>query len=280
MRRDSDSDHITEGQFNRGIEYGIAVRYRSDGSCASVTEFSEGEVSKWDLGCKEYPDLKGTASEAKAAEEPTQIATTSPAADSAQAGPLHGSITFSQETDGGYAWGIAWSFDSSAGAEAEALGQCREYGGTRCAEAGWFQEACVALAIGDGNGYGAGWGTTTGEAERDALAQCRAVNDDCRIEVARCSQSEQAGGRGRDQATDDAFWYAFAVINYPDPDGSVPDWYFWADGGPKATREELDTSYCATVDNQSYSCRIETCCMTEAERDSMSRSEWHGCPSG
>ena len=71
-----------------------------------------------------------------------------------QAEDLHGSIAFSQDDDGAYAWGIAWSFDSSAGAQSEALGQCREYGGTRCAEAGWFQEACGALAIGDGNGYG------------------------------------------------------------------------------------------------------------------------------
>ncbi len=195
-------------------------------------------------------------------------------------GPLHGSIAFSQDDDGAYAWGIAWSFDSSAGAQSEALGQCREYGGTRCAEAGWFQEACGALAIGDGNGYGTGWGATTAAAERDALSQCRVSNHDCRIEVARCAQSEEAGGKGRDQATHDACWYAFAVMNNPDPDGSLPDWYFWADDGPKATREELDASYCATVDNQFYSCRIETCCMTPAERDSMPRSEWHGCPSG
>ena len=119
-------------------------------------------------------------------------------------GPLHGSIAFSQDDDGAYAWGIAWSFDSSAGAEVEALGQCREYGGTRCAEAGWFQEACGALAIGDGNGYGTGWGATTGEAERDALAQCRVSNDDCRIEVARCAQSEQAGGAGQTDSEDTA----------------------------------------------------------------------------
>ena len=119
-------------------------------------------------------------------------------------GPLHGSIAFSQDDDGAYAWGIAWSFDSSAGAQSEALGQCREYGGTRCAEAGWFQEACGALAIGDGNGYGTGWGATTGEAERDALAQCRVSNDDCRIEVARCSRSEEAGGSGQTDGVDTA----------------------------------------------------------------------------
>ena len=127
-----------------------------------------------------------------------------PVASSVGAGPLHGSIAFSQDDDGAYAWGIAWSFDGSAGAQSEALGQCREYGGTRCAEAGWFQEACGALAIGDGNGYGTGWGATTGEAERDALAQCRVSNDDCRIEVARCSRSEEAGGSGQTDGVDTA----------------------------------------------------------------------------
>ena len=92
-----------------------------------------------------------------------------------QAEDLHGSIAFSQDDDSAYAWGIAWSFDSSAGAQSEALGQCRAHGGTRCAEVGWFREACGALAIGDDNGYGTGWGATTGEAERDALAQCRGI---------------------------------------------------------------------------------------------------------
>ena len=122
---------------------------------------------------------------------------TAEVAESADAGPLHGSITFSQEADGGYAWGIAWSFDSHAGALAEATDQCREYGGTGCEEAGWFENACGALAIGDGNGYGTGGGATTAEAERDALRECRAANADCRVEVARCSQSEEAGGRVR-----------------------------------------------------------------------------------
>ena len=120
-------------------------------------------------------------------------------AESPDAGPLHGAIAFSQEADGGYAWGIAWSFDSRAGALAEATDQCREYGGTGCEEAGWFENACGALAVGDGNGYGAGGGATAAEAERDALAQCRIANADCRVEVARCSQSEEAGGRVRTQ---------------------------------------------------------------------------------
>ena len=128
-----------------------------------------------------------------------ELATAAPAAGK---GPLHGSISFSQESDGGYAWGIAWSFNSRADALAEAGDQCREYGGSYCTEVGWFQEACGALAIGDDNGYGAGWGDTTVEAERDALSQCRAANDNCRVEVARCSKSQEAGGKGRQPKED------------------------------------------------------------------------------
>ena len=111
-----------------------------------------------------------------------------------QAQDLHGSIAFSQESTGGHAWGIAWSFDSPGSAAREAISQCSASGGTQCAQVGWFREACGALAIGDGNGYGTGWGATTAAAEQDALGQCRAVNANCRVEIARCSQSEDAVG--------------------------------------------------------------------------------------
>lgn len=163
-----------------------------------------------------YPDTQGRlgATEQQAVEDflrtcvrpyaaaldgrrPGDVPASSDDATAGQTGPLHGSIAFSQHDDGGYAWGIAWSFGTSVGATAESIDQCHAYGGTECREVGWFQEACGALAIGDGNGYGTGWGDTTAAAERDALAQCRAENQNCRIEIARCSQSEQAGGQGR-----------------------------------------------------------------------------------
>ena len=67
-----------------------------------------------------------------------------------------------------------------------------------------FRQRVARSASSSVNGYGTGWGATTAEAERDAMAQCRAVNDDCRIEVARCSQSEQAGGRGQIDSEDTA----------------------------------------------------------------------------
>lgn len=114
---------------------------------------------------------------------------------------LYGSIAFSQEDDGGYTWGIAWRFGSRFDATREAVAQCRREAGTSCAEVGWFENACGALAIGSGNGYGAGWGDSTAAAERDALRQCRVSNDNCRIEVARCSDSRQAaGGSGQVEA--------------------------------------------------------------------------------
>ena len=200
VRHFPDTGAVTEGQYSRGTAFGKWVLYSRDGSCVTVTEYSEGLVSKKDWGCNENPDLKMAGSGADLAEEPAEVATASPTADTASTGPLHGSITFSQEADGGYAWGIAWSFDSPAGALAEATDQCREYGGTGCEEAGWFENACGALAVGGGNGYGTGWGDTLAEARRDALTQCRVA--DCRVEVARCSQSQETGGKGRQQEED------------------------------------------------------------------------------
>ena len=195
--RNSTNNSWGEGQYDRGIPVDIWIKYEADGSCGRAMVMLEGKIDAFDPDCKDYIEPKNPESVVAFAERPAEFATTAPAPEAAPAGPLHGSITFSQEADGGYAWGIAWSFDSPAGAVAEATDQCREYGGTGCEEAGWFENACGALAIGDGNGYGTGGGATTAEAERDALRECRAANADCRVEVARCSQSEEAGGRVR-----------------------------------------------------------------------------------
>ena len=231
---------ITEGEYDNGVPVGRWIMYDSDGLCFSVRELSGGKVVRYDRDCSNYIEpratdlVAGLPADNAPASGSRETAPRDVVAPSAGTGPLHGSIAFSQDDDGAYAWGIAWSFDSSAGAQAEALGQCREYGGTRCAEAGWFQEACGALAIGDGNGYGTGWGATTGEAERDALAQCRVSNDDCRIEVARCAQSEEAGGKGRDQRDSDDTCCVAAIcqrMNNPTIPAMggrpPPDWYFW-----------------------------------------------------
>lgn len=102
-------------------------------------------------------------------------------------GDLHGSIAFSQLGDGGYAFGIAWNAQGREEARRSAVEECgRRGGGGGCSEAGWFRNACGAIAIGDGNGYGTGWGETDGEAESSALSNCRSANRNCQVAMSRC----------------------------------------------------------------------------------------------
>ena len=116
-----------------------------------------------------------------AAESPPGSAAT------AATGDLHGSIAFSRLDRGGYAYGIAWNAQSPEAARRGAREECaRHGGGSGCREVGGFLNACGALAIGDNNGFGTGWGATNAEAESDALSNCRAANRNCRVEVSRC----------------------------------------------------------------------------------------------
>ncbi len=105
----------------------------------------------------------------------------------ASAQDRYGSIVFSQERDGGYAWGIAWSYDSRSAAMNRAINECRSRGGRNCGEVAWFRNACGALAIGDNNGYGTGWGEGRYDAENYAISGCRSRNRNCRIAVSRCA---------------------------------------------------------------------------------------------
>ena len=111
----------------------------------------------------------------------------SPAGSGAATGDLHGSIAFSQLDGGGYAFGIAWNALGREAARRSAVEECgRRGGGGGCSEAGWFRNACGAIAIGDANGYGTGWGENTGEAESSALSRCRSANANCRVAMSRC----------------------------------------------------------------------------------------------
>ena len=109
---------------------------------------------------------------------------------------LYGSIAFSQETDGGYAWGIAWNAQGDQGARADSLDKCQAVGGQACQEIAAFRESCGALVIWRGGGFSAAWGTTQGVAVRDALAECRGTAAKCRVEVARCGASQEVSGPG------------------------------------------------------------------------------------
>ena len=116
-----------------------------------------------------------------------------------QADASYGSIAFSQETDGGYAWGIAWSYSNYSEAGKSAISECRRGGGRDCKEVNWFQNACGSLAIGSNNGYGTAGGKSIPEAERKAIAECSRVgNDNCRIEVSKCAKDDNYARDTRD----------------------------------------------------------------------------------
>ncbi|HEU0221632.1 MAG TPA: DUF4189 domain-containing protein [Paracoccaceae bacterium] len=100
-----------------------------------------------------------------------------------------GAIYFSQDTG---AYGYAWNYRSQEAAEDAAYEECRKQRARDCEMATWFSDACGALAIADGNGWGASWGNTIREAERKAMQTCKDFNNiGCRIEVSGC-----ADGRG------------------------------------------------------------------------------------
>ena len=103
---------------------------------------------------------------------------------------LWGSIAFSQDPSGGYTWAIVWNSSGAEQAKQAGLEVCQREGGESCQDVGWFRNACGALALGDGNGFGTGGGETTDKAERAALERCRVSNRNCRIEVSRCSDRQ------------------------------------------------------------------------------------------
>ena len=93
-------------------------------------------------------------------------------------------IAFSTDTG---ANGYAYQYDTRTGAEARALKECRAFA-SDCTIATWFSNACGALAVGDGNGWGSSWDDNIVKAERDALASCRSYgNNNCEIDVSICS---------------------------------------------------------------------------------------------
>ena len=93
-------------------------------------------------------------------------------------------IAFSKDTGGN---GYAYQYDNRSGAEARALKECGAFA-SDCIIATWFGNACGALAVGDGNGWGSSWADNVIKAERDALASCRSYgNKNCEIKVSICS---------------------------------------------------------------------------------------------
>ena len=105
----------------------------------------------------------------------------------ANAQDLYGSVAFSTEPEGGYAWGIAWDDDSQNGARSRAVATCRDRGGSSCREQVSFVNGCGALFIGGSNGWGIGTGGSRLRAEAKAREACESVNANCRLAVSRCT---------------------------------------------------------------------------------------------
>lgn len=93
----------------------------------------------------------------------------------AHARDYYGAIAFSQATG---AHGYSYDYNSRSAAQQRAMQECRRYG-RGCKIANWFRNACGALAVGNGNGWGAEWGNTRGEAERLALQRCGTHTSNC-----------------------------------------------------------------------------------------------------
>ncbi len=95
----------------------------------------------------------------------------------AQAANNHGAIAFSQRTG---AHGYSFDFPTKRAAQNRALQECAKYGGG-CKIATWFMNNCGALAVGNGNGWGADWAPTRRQAENLALQRCNSVAGNCWI---------------------------------------------------------------------------------------------------
>jgi hypothetical protein len=85
----------------------------------------------------------------------------------------YGAIAFSQDTGGA---GFSYDYGTQYSAEQRALSEC---GDASCMVVVWFRNACGALAIGDGNGYGTGWAVNQGDAEQIALTNCFQYTNNC-----------------------------------------------------------------------------------------------------
>ena len=118
----------------------------------------------------------------------------------AAAQDLHGSVAFSTEPEGGYAWGIAWDHHSQQGARIRAAVACRDRGGTNCQEKVSFLNGCGALFIGGSNGWGIGTGTSRLRAEANAREACESVNENCRLAVSRCTSESGTASEIKSEA--------------------------------------------------------------------------------
>lgn len=94
-----------------------------------------------------------------------------------------GAIAFSPQNG---AFGYSYGAGTRGQAERIAMSNCRA-NGAGCRLLVYFQNACGALAVGNGNGYGFAWAGSRGQAEGRAMRECRNRTSSCRIVAWSCS---------------------------------------------------------------------------------------------
>ena len=129
---------------------------------------------------------KGTSPQPRPEKAQAASKETPAAAPAGKAGDLWGSIAYSPTSRLGV---IVWNSGGRGAAKQQSLQGCRRDGGIGCKEVAWFQNACGAIAIGRGTGYGGGWGESKAESERMALSNCRSAASNCKVEVSRCTDT-------------------------------------------------------------------------------------------
>jgi serine/threonine-protein kinase len=96
------------------------------------------------------------------------------------AAETYAAIAFSQVN--GY-YGYSNRYGTQDGAEERALQEC----GESCEIVIWARDACAALFVGDGNGYGVAWAASEQESVQNAAAECDARTANCELKTAVCS---------------------------------------------------------------------------------------------
>ena len=95
----------------------------------------------------------------------------------------YGAIAYSQ---GSNAYGQSWNFQTRWEAEERAMSEC-SYRGYGCKVVMWFRNACGALALAPGGGYGAAWGNSKYVAQQKAMNACYGDNQSCDLEISFCT---------------------------------------------------------------------------------------------
>jgi hypothetical protein len=96
----------------------------------------------------------------------------------------YGAIAFSRSTG---AHGYSHNYGSRGAAENRAMSECRRHGGG-CQIVVHFANACAALAVGRGNGYGVAWSGGQQDAINRAVRACNGFTSNCRVRRWVCSR--------------------------------------------------------------------------------------------